>query len=485
MPLSSACGFVVAYVAFALGWSGAALSQRLVTLDIAATNAQGEPVTDLQAADVQVREDGKVRPVVFLRFDGDQRAVAPAAKGEFVNTPSPSPMVLLFDHSSARMIATPSAWQEFENTLKQMPSLDRVYVDFATGRGELFRIHRLPLGEQLEDADDVSKDVVSEMDQRVRKFQAMRDPEFDDPVQRATATFEPLYRLVQQMSSIPGRKSLIWLTHNVPMSVRAADGNADFTDQIQEIIRTAARSNTAVYTIAQPAEGEKSDRDGESKQALQRIASSTGGRFYPKANVDTVMRDAAADAHGTYRLAYESATEATDPTEHKIRVESGRKGIHVRSPEVYRPAQSAQLDPDLLEQMALSTGSASPFDATDIQLRVTTSGSVSSGTMHFDVRVEPAGIFIAKNGDRYQAKLSIAFAFYGEGFLEQAPAGEPFNIDLSAEQFREAAKNGIHIGRDVGVTNKVQRVRVMVFDPALHGLGTVTIPIASQDILKQ
>src|SRR5581483_10136750 len=95
MRISFAAAFLAAYAAFAIGGSQSALSQRLVSLHVTATNAQGEPVTDLQAADVQVREDGKVRPVVFFRFAGDQRTVPPAAEGEFVNTPSPGPIVLL------------------------------------------------------------------------------------------------------------------------------------------------------------------------------------------------------------------------------------------------------------------------------------------------------------------------------------------------------------------------------------------------------
>src|SRR5581483_3140125 len=192
MHCSSASVRLGVCVAFAIVWTSAALAQRRVTLDVAATNAQGEPVTDLQAGDVQVREDSKVRQIVFFRFAGDHRPSAPDAA---------SPMVILFDHWNARMLVTGSAWQEFENTLKKVP-LDRVYIDFVTGRGDVFPIRRLSLGEQSDDSAAVaSKEPIAEMDQRVHKFQAMRDSEFDDPVQRGATTFEPLYRVVQQMGS--------------------------------------------------------------------------------------------------------------------------------------------------------------------------------------------------------------------------------------------------------------------------------------------
>ena len=43
---------------------------KLITLNLAATNARDEPVTDLHASDLQLREDGKAQPIGFFRFSG-------------------------------------------------------------------------------------------------------------------------------------------------------------------------------------------------------------------------------------------------------------------------------------------------------------------------------------------------------------------------------------------------------------------------------
>src|SRR5580692_1124569 len=80
--------------------------QRLIKLNVAATNSRGEPVTDLGAADVQLREDGKPQPIVFFRFAGPQKATVQHAQGEFVNRPMTAPLVILLDRWNERIMTT-------------------------------------------------------------------------------------------------------------------------------------------------------------------------------------------------------------------------------------------------------------------------------------------------------------------------------------------------------------------------------------------
>ena len=49
-----------ASLAFAQSSGKSYLSQRLVHLSVVASDAKGDPVVDLRAADVQVREDGQL-----------------------------------------------------------------------------------------------------------------------------------------------------------------------------------------------------------------------------------------------------------------------------------------------------------------------------------------------------------------------------------------------------------------------------------------
>jgi hypothetical protein len=57
-----------ASLAFAQSSAKSDSHQSLVKLTVAASDAKGDPVMDLRAGDIQVREDGAARSVVFFRF---------------------------------------------------------------------------------------------------------------------------------------------------------------------------------------------------------------------------------------------------------------------------------------------------------------------------------------------------------------------------------------------------------------------------------
>lgn len=55
---------------------------RLVKLNVAAIDANGEPVTDLTLAEIHIREDGRPWHIAFFRFTGTKRPLAAPAPGE-------------------------------------------------------------------------------------------------------------------------------------------------------------------------------------------------------------------------------------------------------------------------------------------------------------------------------------------------------------------------------------------------------------------
>jgi hypothetical protein len=50
------------------------------------------------------------------------------------------------------------------------------------------------------------------------------------------------------------------------------------------------------------------------------------------------------------------------------------------------------------------------------------------------------------------------------------------DLTLTKAQLDQAASAGISIPLDIPVGNQVQKVRVIVLDPKLQALGSVTIP---------
>jgi len=207
-------------MALAVGWRACAwgqtnvaseVPQRLVKLSIAATDAKGEPVTDLRTTEINVLEDGRPAPVIFFRFAGRTRQVAAFGTGEFANRPGAAPTVILLDRWNERMTTTSGAWVEISRALQHLESGDGIYIYFLTNQGELFPVHPVPFmdSDVRLAAQSSPAQLAANLDDAVRKLPGFRPHSAQDWEIRANKTFQALDWLSVQMASIPGRKSLI------------------------------------------------------------------------------------------------------------------------------------------------------------------------------------------------------------------------------------------------------------------------------------
>jgi VWFA-related protein len=467
-----------ASLAFAQASAKSDSHQRLVELTVAASDAKNDPVVDLRAGDIQIREDGTARSVVFFRFARSKSTLSPPGPGEFTNRPAAAPTLILLDRWNERMLTMASAWQDIRAALAHLETVDRVYVYFLTSHGDLFPVHPLPeANADLRVADPpTSAELVAKLNEAVRTMEGLRATDALDPVLRANTTFQALEGLFSRMASIAGRKNLIWVTHGLPLNVSLPGGGwADFTVPVQNLSQAAARSQVAIYTVVQSAEGAGADPTDAAKQTLQMFSALTGGRSYASGKSESAIQDALADSRGSYRLACYSPVRENDRKEHKIRVESVRKGVRLLTREGYF-GNATEPDPDRLAEAAFSGESHCPFDATEIALRVAMSRKPPAGIVHFDVYVDPADVLLERRGEGFQGSLTVMFALYRNSVLQGVLPPIQKDLTFTQEQFNSVLKDGIVIPQDVTVSDQIQQVRVMVFDRTLHGLGSVTIP---------
>lgn len=62
---------------------------QLVRLDVTATDAKGNPVTDLSTGDIQVRENGRARMPVFFHYEGAAAATPPSPSAPALRSERP------------------------------------------------------------------------------------------------------------------------------------------------------------------------------------------------------------------------------------------------------------------------------------------------------------------------------------------------------------------------------------------------------------
>jgi VWFA-related protein len=456
----------------------AELPQRLVRLMVAATDAKGDPVINLRASDVQIREDGKLRPAVFFRFDGSNRAAAPPGEGETVNPSALTPTLLLFDRWNEDITLAAQAWTGVGTALGRMESVRRIFIYFLTNHGELYPVHPLP----ATDADlralvePTAAELRSQMEDAVRKLLGFRNPDaYLDPVARANTTFRALSELGMQMASIAGRKNLVWVTRGVPLTVQIPGLDVlDFTPQVRKLSEAAEFSQIAIYTVDESARGVGADPIGLSLQTLQMFSKLTGGRWYSSDDTAGALTGALADGQGNYRIAYYSPIRAKDRKEHKIRLLCSRKSVHLLTREGYY-GDTIDPNPDELEQALFASERRSPFDATDLGMRVALSPGRSGGSFHFAIHVNPADVLLEQQGGNYQGELGLEFAFYQQGFLKAASTPVSIDVNLTPDQYAKAQKDGLDVSQDVAVGRDLEKIRVIAFDKRLFGLGSVTV----------
>jgi VWFA-related protein len=461
----AACTFQV----FAQSNSDSPSQQRLITLNVAATSSRDEPVTDLKVADVQLREDGKPPPIAFFRFAGNTRTTAPLAPGEFANHAAPTPVVILLDRWNERLVISGRSGIELGTAIQRMETVGNVYIYFLTNKGELAPVHPLPdASPDLRPAANPSPaELRAELDHGIQEYQGFRSR--DDPSVRINTTFQALEALCAKMAALAGRKSLIWVTEGIPLAVRMPTGRVDLTPQVRSLSELAAQSQIAMYTVDQTVGVGAS----ELSQTLEMFSLLTGGRWYAGDNAAHALGDALIDGRGTYRLAYYSAAPEKDGKEYKIHLDTPRKGIHLLTREGFTTGAAAPA-PEQVETAHFNNQIDSPFDASEIGLRVALSRPRPTGAVHFDIRVDPADVLIEHSGEQYHGKLDVVVAFYSGGLLKGTSPATRTDLNFTQAQFDRITKEGFSIPLNLPVGSDIKNARVMVFDPGLQALGSVT-----------
>jgi VWFA-related protein len=462
--------FAIVLVAPTLDAAGSEAVKRLIVLDVAATDTKGEPVTDLKSGDVQLREDGKPRTIVYFRFDGSRREMLSPAPGEVANHPGAAPTIVLFDRWNERLLTTAGAWNTLDKYLDHTETAERLYIYFLTNAGELYPVYPLPgPGSDAPGASPTPAQLRTKLDDAVRKLNGLRNVDAQDPVKRANTTMQALTALGSQIASAPGRKNLIWVSHGFPLQFRYIGQVVDTTPQVRKLAALAAESEIAFYTVDQSAQGAGADLTGEGRQTLEMFASLTGGRWYASGDVERALDGASADGRGAYRLAYYSESRENDRKEHKIRLEAARPGVRLLAREGYF-AYAPEADPAVIAKAQIGMACRSAFDASDIALRA----SQSNG--HVTIHVDPADILLEHAGDNYTGRLSVVLAYYSdEGFGQTNPA--QVDVRLSKEQYERALKDGIVVSQEVTMDSRLRRISAIVFDDNLRVLGSATIPV--------
>jgi len=508
---------------------------RLVQVNVVVQGKGRQPVTDLKKTDFIVTEKGKPQAVSFfgmVRSDGGTGSRKPAPKlpqnlfsnrfGDRSDVP-PNVTVILLDSLN-------TSWQDQHygregvmKFLKQIKPEDRVAL--------------YSLGQGLRILHDYTSDA-SALVERLNKWTGQNLPQLeastvnmDDPLISALAdqpgalegeirmanfmtrnrvvnTLHALESIAEHLASVPGRKSLIWVSGGFPLMIGFDDmGTADssgasaamqdretFFDEIERTLRALNHADVAVYPVdarglmtdpmfsaqtrGAPRPGARSFTP-KNLDTMETLADRTGGKaYYNRNDLDGAIREVFNDTSVTYTLGYYSANPETDGKFREIKVKVNRPGLNVR----YRKGYFAFADMKANDEKAIKSEIAnavwSPLDATAVAVNARVDRMKDGNVVSIYVQIDPTSTTLNQDGDRWKGRLDLAFVFKDQEAKQLGGSGDTVEMNLSKENYMKSLKQGIVYHRALAVPPKARSLRIVVRDAPSGMSGSLTVPMS-------
>jgi VWFA-related protein len=459
---------------------------KLVDLNVVALDGKDNPVEGLTADDFQVTDNGKPQPILFFRHN-DKQLAAPPETGPrvFTNRPAGRPAhatAVLFDLLNESFSAGGSAQEEIIKAVSRVESGDDLYLYILTRDGRLYPVRDIPSGEGEVAAGgaDWTTHARPIVEAGMKATFGLRSVNMTI-IERVAMTYAGLEVMARKLGSVPGRKSLVWITHGLPISVRDAAGEyVDFQPYLRELSATFARFDTAIYPVMQVPPGmamtgsEEAQYSGMgSKETLSQFAELTGGRSKGQIDIGVVIRQAISDTRTSYQMGYRPPESNWDGKYHKIKVTCVRKGVKAQSRTGYYAAEGQKADAqETIDALVSGAGNSAEIGIT---VRATPDAA-NPGRVRLEARIDARDIGLLRDGDRYVGGLRIAVAAYDQSGRGQTGSAVAMELKMTAEEREQVMKNGISYTREIMLGAPVKEVRLVVADAVLGAAGSVTMP---------
>jgi len=436
-----------------------AQSPNFASLDIVAEDARGNPVRDLQAAEIRLFDDKQLRPVVYCHPNQQHQGRPPVT-------------VVVFDLSFARVKSDP--WNEMIRSLRQAEISDYLYLYVVTARG-LMPVHRIPEADR--ESPPMNAPWVERLGGAIESTLTS-----EQSADRGTISLSSYFQMASQMSAFPGRKSLVCigcLWTELKNWDRTSDpASAARAIELHQLSAAFAQARVAVYPIGgAPASGATGDINANRMllpDQIGALADLTGGRTYTFGQVHEAIEQALRDEASSYRVTYLSKTEKQDGKRHRIKLQCFRSGVRLLAPAWYfaDPTDAiAQKKRQAIPDMAI-TGA---FAQTDIGVSVSHSKNVDGG-MQAEIRVDAHDVLFLRSNGRYSGNLALeAICMTPDGRRRACTELKRVNLDLSESEYTAALTGGLRFPVETPDSGAVSRILFVVLDENSGALGTAAL----------
>jgi VWFA-related protein len=436
---------------------------QLVLIPVLVTDRSGHHISGLKTEDFTVKDNGKVKPVRYAQeitttsADVLERTKLPP--GTYSNSVAKAPsrvVIILFDMLNSHFKDQVPARQQLTKYLNEQVEPGTMVALLGLGRGGLRMYHDL-----TSDTKGLATELQMSMESGRHSISTNLQDETSDTGseeafvghgQFAAAgssgrsskkliildTLAAFKNIAGAYASIPGRKSLVWVTGGFPFTIDGSkagsdgmpamdkDSLLDIMPDYQSTWQALNDANVALYPVdmhglqntSMPTASyrtrgggdtakqlgkfanDRQNRNADNIGTFQTFAGETGGKaFYNDNDLVAGFRQAVDDTRSSYMLGYYLEDNA-EPGWHKLHVDVAHPGAHIRSRAGFLAARYDAARPDAKDANAIDVQLAmtSPMNFTGIPMTVKW---IDNG------QTKPATAGVATNSDKRQVGFQI------------------------------------------------------------------------------
>jgi len=309
---------------------------------------------------------------------------------------------------------------------------------------------------------------------------------------RAEATMSALMAIAAHVAGIPGRKSLLWLTANLPFSGHAIARIlqpakiAAYPIDARGLLPRAPQENiTGVIDADDYALGKLGPPSAMSPQpvgviAMGEMASDTGGEAFVNSNdLAAAIRKVVTDSEIMYTLGFYIEPGSLDDKFHELKVEVRRAGLDVHYPKGYFAARNVP-GPQNESRNAFLVAIRSPLEAASIPLDVridhTEQPQPHSLQVLGVVGIKNVGL-VEKDGVRTGMIDVYAIQQDMTGKVVQQ-VNNRLRLRLTDQQYETYLRSGITFRETIEPNPQAATLRVLVQDTDTSRVGSVIISLS-------
>jgi VWFA-related protein len=476
---------------------------ELVMVPVQVRDASGKPLPKLSQSDFVLRADGKVQPIkIFEESGGLSEGTNPAGKPattsgaavqkEFSNVPEggmPQQLLIIaIDRVNTSYVEQGRVRQEllkyFSKDLPEQPfelvaitSEGLVQIrSFSSDPKALLDALRHEHG-KLGKSEQEHESVTDSAPQRCR-FCGDEIGAYHNSVETKAinSTLRSFVQLEQAYAGTPGRKSVIWLSADMP--------------DVEAIATILNRGNIALYPVnlggikADPqllVEEQLNSDIPKDDNGMRELASRTGGRYcIAMTELKTCIGQAVEDSANYYLLGFYVPQQDRKVGWHKLEVKlmSGYGKVRSRSGYYLEPRATAPTETEIVTSLMTAAGAQIGYTgvAFSVERLADSPGSAHapSSPVGFRIRV-PASSVLLESGQQNLSYEVAMVALSEKG--DPTSALQTIRLDLNAEQTQHALAKGWRYDETVPPANSATAVKFIIRDNGTGKIGSVVVPM--------